>query len=143
MAAPSFPVATPSTIAPPKTRLQIAKLGIYALCVALLVIFLFPIFWSLLTSFKPTREALAAPSTGLPSRLVFDNYLKLNAYGAGIGQYTFNSVAVAIFTVIGAITLSTLGGFGFSRFQFQGKSVLFLMILATLMIPFQSILTPL
>src|SRR5437762_14186036 len=119
MAAPSFPVTTNPTISRRKTWFQISKLAIYALCVALLVIFLFPIFWSILTSFKPTREALASPSTGLPSRLVFDSYLKLNNYGAGISQYTFNSVAVAIFTVIGAITLSTLGGFGFSRFQFR------------------------
>jgi multiple sugar transport system permease protein len=141
MAAPSIPINTP--ISRRKTQGQIVKIGLYVLCVALTVIFLFPIFWSLLTSFKPTREALASPSTGLPSRLVFDNYLKLNVYGAGIAQYTFNSVAVAIFTVIGAIILSTLGGFGFSRFQFKGKGVLFLMILATLMIPFQSILTPL
>ena len=46
-------------------------------------------------------------------------------------------------TVIGAVVLSTLAGYGFSRFSFPGKSVLFILILATLMIPFQSILVPL
>lgn len=46
-------------------------------------------------------------------------------------------------TVLGAIVLSVLGGYGFSRFSFRGKNLMFIMILATLMIPFQSILTPL
>jgi multiple sugar transport system permease protein len=46
-------------------------------------------------------------------------------------------------TVIGTIILSTLGGYGFARFNFRGKNMLFIMILSTLMIPFQSILIPL
>ena len=120
-----------------------SKVLIYLILVTLTIVFLFPIAWSFLTSLKPPIEASASPSTGLPSQIVFDNYVKLNNYGAGIGQYTFNSVTVAIITVIGSIVLSTLGGFGFSRFSFRGKNVLFIMILAALMIPFQSILTPL
>lgn len=50
---------------------------------------------------------------------------------------------VAILTSLGTIVLSTLAGYGFSRFNFPAKNALFVMILATLMIPFQSILTPL
>lgn len=50
---------------------------------------------------------------------------------------------VARGTVIITIVLSTLGGYGFSRFNFPGKDALFITILATLMIPFQSILIPL
>src|SRR5579871_5247435 len=116
---------------------------IYLICITLALAFLFPIGWSMLTSFKPPAEASASPSTGLPSHLVLDNYIKLNNYGEGIGQYMFNSASTAIMTVIGAIVLSTLGGFGFSRFSFRAKNLMFIMILATLMIPFQSILTPL
>jgi len=50
---------------------------------------------------------------------------------------------VALGTAAGTILLCTLGGYGFSRFSFPGKNVLFVLILITLMIPFQSILTPL
>jgi len=116
---------------------------LYAICIALAVIFLFPIFWSILSSFKPPAEASASPPTFLPSRITLDNYRKLEDYGDGIGQYLFNSTATALMTVIGTILLSTLGGYGFSRFSFPGKNVLFIIILATLMIPFQSILVPL
>ena len=50
---------------------------------------------------------------------------------------------MAVLTVIGTIILSTLAGYGFSRYSFPLKNVLFILILAILMIPFQSILTPL
>jgi multiple sugar transport system permease protein len=116
---------------------------IYTTCIVLVALFLFPVLWSTLTSVKPAAEASAVPPTYLPSRISFENYEKLNRYGAGVFQYIFNSAAVALITVFGTIVLSTLAGFGFSRFQFPGKNVLFIMVLAALMIPFQSILTPL
>ena len=50
---------------------------------------------------------------------------------------------VALITVVGSIVLSTLGGYGFARFNFFGKNFLFILVLSTLMIPFQSILIPL
>ena len=116
---------------------------VYAICILLAVLFIFPIFWSTLTSFKPSPEAQASPATYLPTHLVLNNYEKLDRYGAGVWQYIFNSVTAAVLTVFGAIILCTLAGYGFSRFTFPGKNVLFVMVLAAMMIPFQSILTPL
>ena len=121
----------------------LSKSLIYAICVGLLILFLFPIAWSFITSIKPPSEAAAIPPTGLPSRITWENYQKLNEFGVGAGRYLFNSVSVSIMTVLGTIVLSTLAGYGFSRFDFPIKSLLFVMILATLMIPFQTILTPL
>lgn len=124
-------------------RRLISRLLLYLAFLSLAVIFLFPITWSVITSVKPPAEAAAIPPTGLPSRITWDNYLKLNEFGAGAGRYLFNSISVSVMTVVGTIILSTLAGYGFSRFSFPAKGALFLMILATLMIPFQSILTPL
>ena len=115
----------------------------YVVCSLLAVIFIFPIFWSAMTSVKPPSEAQSSPATYLPTRLDWSNYQKLNGFGTGIWQYVYNSTVVALFTVFGSIFLSTLAGYGFSRFTFRGKNVLFVMMLAALMIPFQSILTPL
>ncbi len=55
-----------------------SRVLLYTICIALSIFFLFPIGWSILTSLKPPVEASASPSTGLPSHLVFDNYVKLN-----------------------------------------------------------------
>jgi multiple sugar transport system permease protein len=124
-------------------RPTLVKGVIYAMCIGLAVVFLFPIAWSMITSLKPAAEASSIPPTGLPSRIVLENYRKLNEFGAGAGSYLYNSISVSIMTVLGSVVLSTLAGYGFSRFSFPGKALLFLLILATLMIPFQSILTPL
>jgi len=126
-----------------RTWRKAGRVAIYALCIFLAIAFLLPILWSALTSLKPPQEASAVPPTYLPSSLTLANYVKLDTYGAGVFQYVFNSASVAIFTVIGTILLSTLAGFGFSRFSFRGKNLLFVLVLLTLMIPFQSILTPL
>ena len=116
---------------------------IYLLCIFLAFLFLFPIVWVFTNSVKTPAEAIASPPTLLPTELSIENYIKLNEYGDGIYRYTYNSVVASVLTVIGSIVLSTLAGYGFSRFSFPGKNILFVMILATLMIPFQSILIPL
>ncbi len=131
------------TIQTKRVRPTISKSLLYILCIILAIVFLFPITWSIITSFKPPAEAAAIPPTGLPSYISWENYQKFNGFGDGAGRYLFNSVSVAIMTVAGTVILSTLAGYGFSRFDFPVKNLLFLMILTTLMIPFQMILTPL
>ena len=122
---------------------RLSRVIYYVVCGALAVIFLFPLVWSALTSIKPPDEAQAAPPTFLPSHISWDNFTALAGSGAGIIHYTTNSAIVSVGTVVGTLTLSLLSGYGFSRFTFRGKNVLFIIILSTLMIPFQSILTPL
>jgi multiple sugar transport system permease protein len=121
----------------------VSKALLYFICIALTIVFIFPIVWTFNSSLKPPAEAVASPPALFPSQVSLENYVKLNEYGAGIRQYVYNSVGAAVMTVVGTIVLSTLAGYGFSRFKFRGKNVLFVMILATLMIPFQSILIPL
>ena len=128
---------------PKRARRRAGMITLYVVSILLSVLFLFPIVWSTLTSFKPPAEASAVPPTYWPSTFTLANYYKLNLYGAGIARYIFNSATVALITVFGTIILSTLAGYGFSRFNFPAKNVLFIMVLAALMIPFQSILTPL
>jgi multiple sugar transport system permease protein len=138
--------ATPSagaTRTPMRRKGLLRKTLLYALCILLLLLFLAPIAFSTLTSVKAPPEAAAVPPTYFPTTITFENYAKLNLYGAGVWRYIFNSTSVALLTVLGTILLSTLAGFGFSRFDFPAKNLLFVMMLAALMIPFQSILTPL
>ena len=116
----------------------------YVVLTILAILFLFPIAWSLLNSLKQPSEALAVPPTYLPTRIVFDNYTQLTSFGKyGVLGHVENSAIVALMTVFGSLVLSTLGGYGFARFDFPGKNALFIMVLSTLMIPFQSILIPL
>ncbi|MGK9167457.1 carbohydrate ABC transporter permease [Inquilinus limosus] len=108
------------------------------------ILFLAPIAWTMLASVKPASEANLPPLPPWPSAgWSTDSYAALDAFGAGIGHYTGNSIAVAVATAVITSVVSLLGGYGFSRFRFPLKNVLFVLIIATIMIPFQSILTPL
>jgi len=116
----------------------------YLALTVLAILFLFPIAWSLLNSLKTPSESLAVPPTYLPTQIVLENYTQLTAFGNyGVVGHVENSTIVALITVVGSLVLSTLGGYGFARFDFPGKNALFIMVLSTLMIPFQSILIPL
>jgi multiple sugar transport system permease protein len=116
---------------------------IYVFCILMAVLFLAPILAAVANSFKTPSEAAAVPPTYFPSRISFENYQVLVQYGQGLWRYLSNSAAAALITVFGALALSLLGGYGFARFSFPGKGILFVIVLSTLMIPFQSILTPL
>ncbi|WP_342240097.1 carbohydrate ABC transporter permease [Inquilinus sp. OTU3971] len=113
-----------------------------ALIAALL--FLAPIAWTMLASLKPASEANLPPLPPWPSAgWSTDSYRALDAFGAGVGHYAGNSLTVAIATALITSIVSLLGGYGFSRFRFPLKNALFVLVIATIMIPFQSILTPL
>lgn len=138
-----LPPATPLARRPIAwKKIAIATLY-YGVCIVLTLMFLFPIAWSILTSFETTAEAMASPPLYWPSRFSLENYRGLAAYGQGIKLYLWNSSSIAALTVFGTLILATLGGYGFSRFRFPGRNAIFMLILVTLMIPFQSILNPL
>lgn len=139
-------MSTASTAASPHTgniRTRLTRAALYVVCIVLAIAFLFPVVWSALTSISPSVQARSMPPPYWPQGLTLENYFKLNQYGAGLFTYLYNSAMVSVLTVIGSVILSTLAGYGFSRYSFPFKNVLFILILAILMIPFQSILTPL
>ena len=119
-----------------------ARYNVVGIVAALL--FVAPLVWSVLVSFKPSIEARQPPIPPWPTGgFSLQNYENLAQYGARIWTYTGNSLTVALATVAASVMISLLAGYGFSRFQFPFKNVLFVLIISTVMIPFQSILTPL
>jgi multiple sugar transport system permease protein len=107
------------------------------------IFFLMPIVWSLANSFKPAAEALADPVSLIAKTFSLENYRRLEHVGAGWYVYATNSILIAAGTVGLTVLISVPAGYGFSKFRFPGQSLLFVLIMATMMIPFQSILTPL
>ena len=114
-----------------------------AICVAVLAIMLAPIALSFLASIKTPQEASQSPPVYLPSQISFENYLKIFDFQAGLSTYAFNSLAVAGIAILLCLALAVPAGYGLARFSFRGKEVLFLIMLAPLMIPYQALLTPL
>lgn len=122
---------------------RIGPLGYYAVATVIAVVMLMPIVWSVANSFKPAADALADPVSIFVRHPSFENYRTLDTAGAGWQVYAANSLIVAAGTVVLTVVLSTPAGYGFSKFRFPGQNTLFVIAMATMMIPFQSILTPL
>ena len=124
---------------------KIRQATAYHVVGAAIVLFFFaPFAITLLSSFRPRSEAATPPLPPWPvSGVSFDSYRTLDTFGGGIWHHMFNSLVVSVATVLITVLVSLLAGYGFSRYRFPLKNLLFILIIATLMIPFQSILTPL
>jgi len=117
--------------------------SIYAAYFLLALLFVSPFFWSAINSLKPAAEASASPPTFLPSVVSFENFTKLAGYGAGVGRYFLNSLITAAMSVALSIFFSFTAGYGFARFRFPFKNTMFFIIILTMILPFQTIITPL
>jgi multiple sugar transport system permease protein len=104
-------------------------------------VMLLPFVWMVSTSLKPADQLFTVPPTWLPRTLVWDNYVK--AMGAGnFGRYALNSLFLAVANLVTNVGLSALAGYAFARLRFPGRGVLFVLVLATLMVPYQVTIIP-
>jgi multiple sugar transport system permease protein len=116
----------------------------WGVCSALAVLFAYPIYVMVSQSLKSPHEAAASPPTLFPHSLSGANYSGLaHGHGLNVFDHVFNSVLVAVGATLLTVLLSTLGGYAFARLRFPGSQLVFFATLATFMIPFQAIITPL
>lgn len=106
------------------------------------IIMVFPIIWTLLSSFKVPAEIMRVPPTFWPENFTLRNFEQLFET-LPFGRYYLNSLVVAISTTVLVLLTSSLGGYLFDKYNFAGKNLLFLAVLANLMVPFEVLLVPL
>jgi multiple sugar transport system permease protein len=105
------------------------------------LVLIFPFIWLLVTSVETPSEALHFPPVLLPHVLQFSNYP--DAFNsAPFGRFFVNSAVVAVVTVLCNLVFCSLAGYAFARFRFLGRAALFVVIMATLMVPFQVTMIP-
>ncbi len=107
------------------------------------VIFAFPIFYMVMTSFKPESEVFATPVRVIPETFVGLEQYQTAFEFAPVGTFFMNSLFMAVVDVIVTVFVCALAGYGFAKYRFFGRRVMFLFILSTMMIPFQILLVPL
>ena len=105
------------------------------------LVLIFPFAWLLITSVETTGEALHFPPVLIPHVLRFANYPDALST-APFGRFFVNSAIVAVVTVAANLVLCSLAGYAFARFRFLGRTALFIVIMATLMVPFQVTMIP-
>jgi multiple sugar transport system permease protein len=125
-------------------RRTLPRAAWWAVCLCASVIVLYPLYTMLSQSLKKPGEATENPPTLYPHGLSVENYRSLGHTGqVGIWTHIGNSLMVSAGATLLTVTLAALAGYGFAKLRFRGSGVLFFVILATFMIPFQAIITPL
>jgi multiple sugar transport system permease protein len=100
-----------------------------------------PFLWMLSTSLKTSQQAFAWPPSLLPWPPQWHNYPDAWAI-APFGRFFFNSAVVSLSITGMSLLLNSLAAYGFAKFQFKGAHFLFMLVLATLMIPYQVTMIP-
>ena len=127
-----------------RARIIARRVSLYAVLVAGGLVMMIPFFWMFLTSLKTRAEVFAAAPLSLPSGPHWENYATMwNAFGeVTFGDFFLNSVKLATLNTIGQIIACSLAAYAFAVIPFRGRGVLFGVLLATLIIPFQVVLVP-
>ena len=104
---------------------------------------LLPLGWMLSASLMPLSEVIKVPPVWFaPTKYTVGNFSEV-WFNIGFWRFSLNSAFVALTITTCQLLTSTMAGFAFARYEFPGRTVIFIVILSTLMIPFQVIMIPL
>ncbi len=122
----------------------IRKALCYLLLMGLTVIFIFPLYWFFLNSVKSYEQIFQFPPKFWVFPLRFANYPEAYHYPAlQFGQMLKNSAIITLISVFGAVLSSTIVAYGFSRLKWKGRDTVFVLVILTMIIPTEVVLTPL
>ncbi len=105
-------------------------------------IYLTPVLWMLSSSLKPDYQIFAMPPQWLPRPPRWENYREALTY-VPFGRYTLNTLAIAAITIVGNFLSCTIVAYGFARYRAPGRDALFVVVLATMMLPYPVTMVPL
>ncbi|MEZ4713856.1 MAG: carbohydrate ABC transporter permease [Caldilineaceae bacterium] len=106
------------------------------------LLFLLPFLWMISTSLKPDTQFYTHPPVWIPSPLMWSNYPDAVFY-ISFFLYLRNTLIIAILATVGALLSSSLVAYSLARIPWRGRNFLFILTVATLMLPFQVTMIPL
>jgi multiple sugar transport system permease protein len=119
--------------------LKLLLTGILLFCGLLMVL---PFVWAISTSFKSPSEVFDFPIRWIPETFIFDHHVRVWTANGGFLPFYLNSVKVAFISTVGAVLMSALAAYGFSRIEFKGRDACFLLYLSMMMVPPQILFVP-
>lgn len=122
-----------------RTRFSWLSLLVYVLLSIGAVVMIVPFLWMILTSLKPAPELVEFSL--LPQNPTLDNYRSVLT-SSSFGRWYFNSLLVATISTLSVAFFDSLVGYTLAKFDFPGKTIIFIGILATLMVPTEMLIIP-
>lgn len=124
------------------TRARVADLGIDAVLTLVSFLMLLPLLFLVGNAFKTPPELLSWPPTVLPRAPTLDN-LRAVLGATPLLRWVWNSIAFALLSTAAILLTSAVAGYVFAKFRFASLSVLFALVLATAVVPFEAYIIPL
>ena len=124
---------------------RLAGAALYHIIIfAIGIIMVYPLIWMVMSSFKETNTIFTTAGSLIPEHLVTDDYATGWTGFAKISFSTFfkNSIFISVIATIGTIASSAVVAYGFARFKFRGKGILFSAMLLSMMLPAQVLMIP-
>lgn len=107
------------------------------------LLFIMPFLWMISSSFKVEADVLKFPIEWIPSTWnAVENYTEVWFGSKPFANFYWNSIKVALLTTFGSVLFSCMAAYAFAKIPFKGRNGLFLVVLATYMIPPQAIIIP-
>jgi len=119
-----------------------SKLAILLLFLVLAVIFLVPIYWMIVNSFRPQGQLFTDITNLSPTGLTLDNYARLFEEQP-YGRWFLNSVTQSLGYALLTVTVCTMAGYALAKFRFRGNNAIFLGVLVSQMVPFNLLIVSL
>ena len=121
---------------------KINKTIVFVILLILAIGYIFPFYWSIITSLKTDVQVFTIPPQLYPPTPQWVNYPQATHY-IPFWLYMWNTFVICALTVIGTLVSCTLIAYGFSRINFPGREVIFIIYLSTIMLPGQVTMIPL
>ena len=140
---PTFTPGTPSGgVVSRKQRGMSMEHGVlYAIAALLGVVFMFPFFWTVMSSLKTIQEISKFPPIWIPEVLQWGNYARTLTI-VPFMLWTYNSFFVVTLSTLGTVLSASLVAYSFARFRYRGRDLIFMITLGTMMLPAQVTLIP-
>jgi multiple sugar transport system permease protein len=130
-----------AAVRPIKWQDVIGKLIVYVILITGSIIFIAPWIWMVSASFQPIGQIFEWPPNWIPDTLTLQNYRKFLS-AEGFFRWVLNSGFLAVVVLVVQTFFNSLAAYSFAKRKFPGRDALFLLMLATLMIPGQLFLIP-
>lgn len=108
------------------------------------IIMIYPLIWMFMSSFKDTKTIFQTAGNLIPEKFTMDNYVNGLKGFAKVPFMTFfrNSLFISVVATVGTVASSAVVAYGFARFQFKGRNILFAAMLLSMMLPAQVLMIP-
>ena len=119
-----------------KTRIDVRQVALHLVLAGAACVMVVPFIWQILTAFKSIPESRAVPPVVFPSEFLTDGFVHFFT-ALPVGRLLTISGAALVLRVLGQLIVCSLAAYGFARFRFPGRGVLFGLFLVMLMAPSQ------